>query len=120
MRLAYQKKRLVTFHSCVIESLLTYAVGVCYGHAKQVDRVSLDRVVKAAERVIGQPLPRMVDIFLKRSLMKANRIIDDVGHPYHSLCSLLPSGKCFRCAACRSSKLRNSFFPSVIVMLISY
>lgn len=65
--------RLMNFYSCVVESLLTYAGSVWYGNSKYDDRVSIDRVIKAAERVIAHSLPRMADIFQKRSLGKAQK-----------------------------------------------
>ncbi len=43
---------------------------------------------------------------------KARRIIKESSHPSHSLLSLLPSGRRLRIIRSRTSRLRDSFFPS--------
>lgn len=106
-------------YNCVIESILTYAVCVWYESAKRADCAKLNRVIKAAEKVIGQPLPRMTDIFRKRGLVKGRKIVGDKSHPCCKFFSLLPSGKRFRCISCRTSRLHNSFIPSAVVLLNS-
>ncbi len=48
----------------------------------------------------------------RRCTRKAWRIIKDSSHPSHSLLSLLPSGRRLRSIRSRTSRLRDSFFPS--------
>ncbi len=41
-------------------------------------------------------------------------IIKDPSHPNHRLFTPLPSGRRYRSLRCHTSRLRNSFFPSVV------
>jgi len=55
-------KLLMTFYRSTIESLLTYCITVWYTSCTEADRMRLQRVVKAAQRIIGCPLPSLMDI----------------------------------------------------------
>ncbi len=54
------------------------------------DRKTLQRTVNTAAKIIGAPLPSILDIFLARCSSKTNSIVKD---PTHSLFQLLPSGR---------------------------
>ncbi|KAK3566561.1 hypothetical protein QTP86_000973, partial [Hemibagrus guttatus] len=58
-----------------------------------LDRKTLQRIVRTAEKVIGVSLPSIMDIYSTRCIHKANSIVDDPTHPSHTLFTLLPSGK---------------------------
>ncbi len=64
-----------------------------------------------AAKIIGAPLPSILDIFLARCSSKTNSIVKDPTHPSHSLFQLLPSGRRYRSIRARSARLLNSFFP---------
>ncbi len=93
---------LKTFYSGTIESVLT-----------------LQRVVRLAERISGSALPSLQDIYLKRCRSRAVKIIKDSNHPGNCLFTLLPSGKRFRSLMAKTERLRRSFFPKAIRLLNS-
>ncbi len=72
----------------------------------------LQRVVRTARHIVGGELPSLQDIYTRRRIRKAWRIIKDSSHPSHSLLSLLPSGRRLRSIQSHTSRLRDSFFPS--------
>ncbi|CAI5682340.1 unnamed protein product [Oreochromis niloticus] len=87
---------LLTFYRSSIESLLTYCITVWYGSCTKADRVRLQSVVKTAQKIIGCPLPSLMDIYSSRCLSRAANIIKDSSHPGFNMFSLLPSGKRYR------------------------
>ncbi|XP_024908900.1 uncharacterized protein LOC112486464 [Cynoglossus semilaevis] len=54
---------LLSFYRSSIESLLTYCITVWFGSCTAADRERLQRVVKTAQRIIGCPLPSLMDIY---------------------------------------------------------
>uniref|UniRef100_A0A3B3BRH8 Reverse transcriptase domain-containing protein n=1 Tax=Oryzias melastigma TaxID=30732 RepID=A0A3B3BRH8_ORYME len=112
-------KILSNFYSCVVESILTSCITVWYGSSTVTDRKRLQRVVKAASKITRTPLPSLQSIYKRRVLRRAASIIRDPTHPQRGLFTLLPSGRRYRSVKCRTSRLRNSFFPSAIRLLNS-
>ncbi len=102
---------LTTFYRGTIESVLTSCITVWYGNCSAADRKTLQRTVNTAAKIIGAPLPSILDIFLARCSSKTNSIVKDPTHPSHSLFQLLPSGRRYRSIRARSARLLNSFFP---------
>ncbi|KAI3356309.1 hypothetical protein L3Q82_017200, partial [Scortum barcoo] len=96
---------LVNFYRCTIESILTSCITVWYGSCSAADRKALQRVVKAAQRIAGAPLPSIEDIYRKRCLKRAGKIIKDSSHPAHRLFTLLPSGKRYRSARTKTTSV---------------
>ncbi len=72
------------------------------------------------QKIIGAPLPSILDIFLTRCSSKAKSIVEDPTHPSHSLFQLLPSGRRYRSIRARSARLLNSFFPQAVRALNSH
>ncbi|XP_076846643.1 NLR family CARD domain-containing protein 3-like [Brachyhypopomus gauderio] len=72
---------LLTFYRSSIKSLLTYCITVWYGSCTMADKERLQRVVKTAQRIIGCPLPSLMDIYSTRCLSRAQSIIMDNSHP---------------------------------------
>ncbi|KAI4894227.1 hypothetical protein NFI96_006080 [Prochilodus magdalenae] len=72
---------LENFYRCTIESILTNGISVWYGNCCAADRKALQRVVKMAQRITGTQLPTIQDIYHKRCLGRARKIINDVSHP---------------------------------------
>ncbi len=56
--------------------------------------------------------PSLQDIYNRRCIRKARRIINDSSHPSHRLFSLLPSWRRLGSIRSCTSRLRDSFFPS--------
>ncbi len=110
---------LTTFYRGTVESVLTSCITVWYGNCSAADRKTLQRTVNTAAKIIGNPLPSILDIFLRRCTSKANSIVKDSTHPSHSLFQLLPSGRWFRSIRARSARLLNSFFPQAVRALNS-
>ncbi|KAL0190088.1 hypothetical protein M9458_017187, partial [Cirrhinus mrigala] len=84
---------LTTFYRGTIESVLTSYITVWYGNCSAADRKTLQRTVNTAAKIIGAPLPSILDIFLARCSSKASSIVKDPSHPSHNLFQLLPSGR---------------------------
>ncbi|KAI2643798.1 hypothetical protein H4Q32_029977 [Labeo rohita] len=105
---------LTTFYRGTIESVLTSCITVWYGNCSAADRKTLQRTVNTAAKIIGAPLPSLLDIFLARCSGKATSIVKDPTHPSHHLFQLLPSGRRYRSIRARSARLLNSFFPQAV------
>ncbi len=101
-------------------SMLTSCITVWYGNCCAADRKTLQRTVNTAAKIIGAPLPSILDIFLTRCSSKAKSIVEDPTHPSHSLFQLLPSGRRYRSIRARSARLLNSFFPQAVRALNSH
>ncbi len=109
---------LTTFYRGTIESVLTSCITVWYGNCSAADRKTLQRTVNMAAKIIGAPLPSILDIFLARCSRKTNSIVKDPTHPSHSLFQLLPSGRRNRSIRARSNRLLE-FFPQAVKALNS-
>ncbi len=68
---------LTTFYRGTIESVLTSCITVWYGNCCAADRKTLQRTVNTAAKIIGAPLPSILDIFLTRCSSKAKSIVED-------------------------------------------
>ncbi len=70
---------LTTFYreSRTIESVLTSCITVWYENYSAADHKTLQRTVNTAAKIIGVPLPSILDIFLARCSSKANSIVKD-------------------------------------------
>ncbi len=88
-----------------------------YGNCSAADRKTLQRTVNIAAKIIGAPLPSILDIFLARCSSKNNSIVKDPTHPSHKLFQLLPSGRRYRSIKARSVRLLNSFSPRLWELL---
>uniref|UniRef100_A0A3P9DSM1 Reverse transcriptase domain-containing protein n=1 Tax=Maylandia zebra TaxID=106582 RepID=A0A3P9DSM1_9CICH len=116
-RFSMSPRILRTFYRCAIESILTGCITTWYGNSTAYNCKALQRVVRCSERIIGGELPSLQDIYRKRCLRKAGRIIKDSSHPSHKLFRLLPSGRRFCSIRSRTSRLRDSFFHQAIRLL---
>lgn len=76
-------------------------------------------MVWSAQRLTGGMLPNLEDIYTKRCISKANKIIADPSHPSHGLfirkqSKRKPGNISIRA---KTNRLRNSFYPQAIQML---
>ncbi len=101
-----------------VYALTTHQLQVERRESHRVNRVQ--RTVNTAAKIIGAPLPSILDIFLTRCSSKAKSIVEDPTHPSHSLFQLLPSGRRYRSIRARSARLLNSFFPQAVRALNSH
>ncbi len=108
-----------TFYRGTIESILTSCITVWYGACNASCRKSLQRIVRAAENIVGVSLPSLQDIYSTRLTRKALCIAGDPTHPTHSFFSLLPSGRRLRSLQARTSRLKDSFIHQAVRKLNS-
>lgn len=69
---------LTNIYRCSIKSILTGCLIVWYGSCAVSKRKALQRVVRAAEMIIGTKLPTLQDIFHTRCLKNASEIVFDI------------------------------------------
>ncbi|XP_067362509.1 von Willebrand factor A domain-containing protein 5A-like isoform X3 [Channa argus] len=105
-----------TFYRGTIESILTSCITVWYGACNASCRKTLQRIVRAAEKMIGVSLPSLQDIYGTRLTRNAEGF---AGHPSHSFFSLLPSGRRMRSLQARTSRLKDSFIHQAVRKLNS-
>ncbi len=108
-----------TFYRGTIESILTSCITVWYGACNASCRKSLQRIVRAAEKIVGVSLPSLQDIHNTRLTRKTLCIAGDPTHPTHSFFSLLPSGKRLRSLQARTNRLKDSFIHQAVRKLNS-
>ncbi|KAK0147812.1 hypothetical protein N1851_012502 [Merluccius polli] len=101
------------------ESILTSCITVWYGGCTASCRRTLQRIVRAAEKIVGAPLPSLQDIYNTHLSRKAFSIAGDSTHPTHCLFSLLPSGRRMRSLKARTSRLKDSFIHQAVRMMNS-
>ncbi len=92
---------------------------VWYGACNASCRKSLQRIVRAAEKIVGVSLPSLQDIYSTRLTRKALCIAGDTTHPTHSFFSLLPSGRRLRSLQARTNRLKDSFIHQAVRKLNS-
>ncbi len=108
-----------TFYRGTIESILTSCITVWYGACNASCRKSLQRIVRAAEKIVGVSLPSLQDLYSTRLTRKALSIAGDPTHPTHSFFSLLPSGRRLRSLQARTNRLKDSFIHQAVRKLNS-
>ncbi|CAL9697709.1 unnamed protein product [Knipowitschia caucasica] len=112
-----QQRMLVQFYTAIIESILTSSITVWFAGATVRDKQRLQRIVRSAEEVIGRSLPSLQDLYVARARGRAGRITADPSHPAYGLFQPLPSGRRLRPIRTRTSRHKNSFFPSAFGLL---
>ncbi len=106
-----------TFYRGTIERILTSCITVWYGACNASCRKSLQRIVRAAEKIVGVSLPSLQDIYSTRLTRKALSIAGAASS--HSFFSLLPSGRRLRSLQARTSRLKDSFIHQAVRKLNS-
>ncbi|KAK3569190.1 hypothetical protein QTP86_026472, partial [Hemibagrus guttatus] len=112
-------KMLVNFYTAIIESILTSSITVWFAAATARDEAKLQRVIHSAEKVIGCSLPSLQELYVSRSRRCAAKIAADPSHPGNELFWSLPSGKRIRSIRTRTSRHKNSLFPTAVSLLNS-
>ncbi|KAJ0003124.1 hypothetical protein NQD34_018164 [Periophthalmus magnuspinnatus] len=108
---------MVQFYTAIVESILTSSITVWFSGATARDRQRLQRIVRSAEKVIGCSLPSLQDLYVSRTRGRAGHIAADTSHPGHGLFEPLPSGRRLRSIGTRTSRHKNSFFPSAVCLM---
>ncbi|KAK3545430.1 hypothetical protein QTP70_007397 [Hemibagrus guttatus] len=112
-------KMLVNFYTAIIESVLTSSITVWFAAATARDKAKLQRVIHSAEKVIGCSLPSLQELYFSRSRRRAAKIAADPSHPGNELFRSFPSGKRLRSIRTKTSRHKNSFFPTAVSLLNS-
>ncbi len=102
-----------SFYTCTVESILTGCITAWFVNSTAGNRKALQRVVRTARHIVWGELPSLQDIYTRRCIRKAWRIINDSSHLSHTLLSLLPSGRHLR------SIRSGSLFPQAIRLMNS-
>ncbi|KAM4555671.1 uncharacterized protein PAE49_014647 [Odontesthes bonariensis] len=105
---------LCTFYKGAIESIMTICITVWYGNCTASCRKSLQRIVRAAEKIVGTSFPSLQDLHNTCLTRKALSIADDLTLPLYGFFSLLPSGRRLRSLRARTSRLRDSFVHQAV------
>ena len=108
---------MVQFYTAIIESILTSSITIWYAAATAKDKSRLQRVIQSAEKVIGCNLPSLQDLDSSTTLRRAGKIVADPSHPGHQLFESLPSGRRLRTIKTKTSRHKNSFFPSAVSLI---
>ena len=108
---------MVHYYTSIIESILTSSITIWYVAATAKDKGRLQRIICAAERVIGCNLQSLQDLYGSRIRRRAGKIVADPSHPGHKLFETLPSGRRLRSIRTKSSRHKNSFFPSAVSLI---
>ncbi|KAI4878622.1 hypothetical protein NFI96_001779, partial [Prochilodus magdalenae] len=109
------RKLLQMFYQTVVSSCLFYAV-VCWGGSiKKRDEMRLDKLVRRAGSVVGVELDSVVKVAERRTLHKLLSIMDDDGHPLHTIIMDRRSKFSGRLLSqsCSTDRPRRSFEPAV-------
>ncbi|KAI2665131.1 RNA-directed DNA polymerase from mobile element jockey [Labeo rohita] len=108
------------FYSAVTESVLCTSITVWFSSATKSDTRRLQTTVRTAQRIIGAPLPTLLqELYTSRVRKRAQKITLDPSHPCDPLFELLPSGWRYRATNTRTARHKNSFFPQAIYLMNS-
>ncbi len=102
---------LSSFYTCTVESILTGCITAWFGNSTAGNRKALQKVMRTARHIVGGEILSLQNIYTRRCIRKAWRIINDSSHPSNRLLSLLSSGRHLRRIRSHTSRLRDSFFP---------
>ncbi|KAK7093340.1 hypothetical protein V1264_007114 [Littorina saxatilis] len=103
------------FYRAAVESLLTSSITVWYSSSCQFEKEKLEKVVRAASRIVGRDLPSIDSLHILRMMRKCRSIMQDPTHPAGHLFQPLLSGRRLRTLRCRTARLRNSFYPQAVL-----
>src|SRR4029434_6775011 len=103
-------KLMVAFYRTTIEIVLTYCNAAALRQTREPSKGSSSE----PQKIPGCSLPSLESIARSRYLSRANNILKDSSHQGHHLFTLLPSGRRYRSFRARTTRLKNSFFPTAI------
>ncbi|KAK3540282.1 hypothetical protein QTP70_029611, partial [Hemibagrus guttatus] len=112
-------KMLVNFYTAIIESIITSSIMIWFSAATARDKAKLQRVIHSAEKVIGYSLPSLKELYVSRSRRRADKTAANPSHPGNELFRSLPSGKRLRSIRTRTSRRKDSFYPTAVSLLNS-
>lgn len=107
-----------SLYCCTVGNILSNCVTVRNGSSTVSEtKQSLQKVMKTSQHIIGAQLPTIEHLHHMRCLHRARNIIRDSSHPGHKPLNLLSSQRRYRNIRTRTSRLRNSFIPTTILIV---
>ena len=110
---------LMLFCRAVVESTLVFELLNWYVGLSVKDRKKLERIVFVAGKIIGSSPPSLEQLYMERTIHKAQTIMGDESHPMNHLFQLLPSGKRFSSAYARTERYKRTFLHSAVSLYTS-
>lgn len=114
-----RREILYQFYKASIESILAFSICAWFGGLTIKDKNALNRIIIISGKIIGTEFPSLDELFIKRSLKKAKKIVQDHSHPANHLFQLLPSGRRYRKMKTRTQRFKNIFYPQAIDLMNS-
>ena len=108
------------FYRSIIESVITFGINCWGGNITSTDKQTINKVIKRSERIIGEDLERLDDIYERISTKKANQILKDITHPLKKEYIISGRSGRFLTIQTRTERRRSSFIPSTARMLAKY
>ena len=120
-KLNVDSKIICMFYNCVVSIVLFYAISCWYNSCTEHQKSAILKIRKRCSRIISplwrDKLEHPRDIYLKRCLAFAKKVMDDQHHPLHQYFVLLPSGRRYASARCRTTRFRNMTIPTCIRLI---
>ena len=107
------------FYTSVVQSVVTFSSVCWYNNLSVGNKVKLDRVRKAAERIIGKDLDSFECLYNKNVLKKFNMVMK-TDHPLQCQVQWLRSGRRLQSLMCKTNRFRDSFLPTAIRLFNKY
>ena len=106
---------LCLFYSAMVQSVICYGL-VCWWSCLTVkDRLRLNRVRRAAERIVGMSLKTLNELYNERAISKFKHIRELEGScELNDMIFMLRSGKRIQSIRCRTTRFSNSFLPTAV------
>jgi len=83
------------------------------------DRNRLHNIVKVCSKVTGLPARHLSTVYQQQASGLARCILSDSTHALFPAFERLPSGRRFRCPACKTQRRRATYVPNAILLLNS-
>ena len=100
---------MLTFCTAAIESVLKCSITVWFGSVAVKEKLTLNRIVKTASRIIARDLPSLESLYYQRLLGRASLISHDSSHPAHDLFDPPPSSRRFRSITTSTNRFSSKF-----------
>ena len=112
--LMVSSKILIQCYQAFVESILTFSFVCWFGSLDVSDRKIILRIAKQCGKIVGKKDIDLVNLYKKRVILKAKKILRDPSHYMYQLFETLPSNTRFRAIKCKTMRFQNSFFPTAI------
>ena len=93
------------FYSSVIQSVITNCCVVWFYSLRVQNRTKLERVIKAAKKIIGRHVECLADIVDERILTHFKKLVKDSSHPLNQVVIFDESGRARPSDTCKNTKI---------------